>query len=250
MTVVAKAEVAKVPKIHINRFARRQSKDSKFSYFDGPDEELIGHVSQNWPLRKKGDRDGVWIVPIDNGHQSNPSQFYSAVARIKPEMFFNASCVARSPKADPLICVSAVKKKVPGRYAEIVLYSRQVLGTQCSRPDSEFEIVAINVADVPNQPEHPYEIARKVLGLDDSPKVSYDVEDFAKAVIYWGQRVFCKPKFTRQIDHEIVEHLKSGQIDEATACRRKKYPEESANDVKDYINAVHAFLMETDNWYH
>lgn len=241
-------KVTKVPKIGINGFVRRQTEDSKFSYFDGSDEELIGYVSQNWPLRKKGDRDGVWIVPIDNS--GGCAQFYSAVVRIKPDMFFNASCVSRSPKEDPLMCVSAVKPKSPSRYAEIILYSRELLGPQLSRIDSEFEIVSINVSDVPNPPEHPYEIARKTLGLNGGPKVAYDPEEIAQSIVYWAQRVFCKPKFTRHIDYKIVEHLKAGNTDSAISHRRKAHPKESLQESKEYIKAVHQFLIETDNWYH
>ena len=236
----------------INHFVRRQTKDSKFSHFEGSDEELLGYVEQNWPLRKPGSHDGAWIVPIDLGrNKGNPPKFYSAIVKISPNMFFNAECASKGPTQTqtPLMCVSAVCKKPLGRYVEAIVYSKALLGDQRST-NKEHEIVSIHVSDVKHQPEHPYEMARKVLGKDGRSKTEYTAEEMAESILYWGQRVFCKKRFTRYIDRKVVEALRQGDSGRAVAHRQEQYPDESSEAATEYVKAVSRFLKESDFLFH
>jgi len=234
----------------VNQYFRRQTKESKFSYFEGSDEELLGYVEQNWPLRKPGMYDGAWIVPLDLGvsHLSE-KKFYAAVTRIAPRMFFNAECISRGRHDPPLMCVSAVTKKPLGKYAEVIVYAKSLLGKHRTTT-KEFEIVSLHVSDVKNQPEHPYEIARKVLGKDGRSKQTYTPEEIAESILYWGQHVFCKKRFTRHIDRNVVDSLRNGDTEQAVRHRRERYPEEPVEDASEYVNAVNRFLMESDFLYH
>ena len=231
--------------IGINSFVRRQTKDSKFSYFTGSDAELILYAQQNWPLRRQGNRPDSWIVPIDMGHNLDESvpQFYSAIIRINPDMFLNAECIVRSKNEEPLMCVSTISSKARGRYVDVVIYAAVLLGEERSST-SDLGIVSFHVSDVQHQPEHPYEIARKILDQWDGPKMQYEPEEIALSIMYWSQRAFVRPQFNRHIDPTIVNLIKKGKSDAAETVRRAKCPDESAEDARAYIISVRRFMNE------
>lgn len=52
------------PTVEVGSFVRRQTRESRFSYFDGSWEQLEALVVAYWSERKPGYRDGVVLVPV------------------------------------------------------------------------------------------------------------------------------------------------------------------------------------------
>lgn len=51
-----------MPSIAVNEFVKRQTKKSRFSYFDGTWEELINLAKDNFNSQIQGYRDGVILI--------------------------------------------------------------------------------------------------------------------------------------------------------------------------------------------
>jgi len=228
----------------INQFYRRQTAASKFSYFSGTDEQLLGVVEQNFPLRKKGKREGTWVVPIPV--KISNAYCYDAVIPIHKMSFLNAETISRSKNEPPLICVSTIGPKAAAAYAEVILYERDLLKkTAEASTDKDYEIVSLNASDVKEQPDHPYEIARQV--LDEGAQ--YDAQKICEAIRYWGIHAFVKTNFTRHVDKQVADAIKNGDSDGAIQIRRKKVPLESLSEATEYVQAVQNFLSHTGSYY-
>ena len=68
---------------------RRQTRESRFSYYDGSWEQLEALVADHWSERKPGYRDGVVLVPVP------VEGFYSAVVETEPGDQFTTIMEAR-----------------------------------------------------------------------------------------------------------------------------------------------------------
>lgn len=235
------------PSIGINKFYRRQTADSKYSFFDGADESLILAVQQNFPLRKSGDQEGSIIVPIP-AKIGEGSFCYSAVVEVNHYSFMNARCIASSQNnGQYLIAPSVISNKQRAKYAEVILFSHESLkeiGENST--DKDYEIVSLNASDIPNPPEHPYQIAHKVLNNN----ASYTPQEICEAIIYWGTHAFAKTKFSFHADKRIAKELNNGNLKKAIALR-SALAGETIEDAETYVNSLHNFMSVTGyglNW--
>lgn len=169
-------------KIEINNFAKRQTRESRFSYYAGTTEELINLVEENFNKAKAGYKDGILMVPV-------PAEgFYSAVCKIEEDSVLESRVEARRAGEEPVI-VTVVKngKKLPAKEVNIVLYRHDVLGTDATS-DAEWEIISINASLVEGgEPMTPAAMARNMLCKTGGTEANYTAEQFAEAVWFWSQ---------------------------------------------------------------
>lgn len=132
--------------IHIamSDFAKgRHTKEGKYSYFDGTDQELIQLVEANFSKARPGYRDGVIKIPVP------PDKFYSSTIQMTEGMEFSGVYAPRRPGEKPYMQWSskAPAGKMLAKAVEIILYRHDVLmeGNEASA-DSDWEIISINAS--------------------------------------------------------------------------------------------------------
>ena len=170
-------------KIGINALALRQTAESKFSHFGGSVEEILLLTEEHFPAAKLGYRDGVVLVPVP------PEGFFSGVTEVTPETNLRAVFSARRKGEEPYLQVEAVGgEKLPAKAVELVLYRRDVLGSDASS-DAEWEVVSINARPTEGpEPPTPVAMARNFLGLEGGTQAVYTAEEIAHAIVYWSRR--------------------------------------------------------------
>jgi hypothetical protein len=235
--------MTKQPTFSINPFYRRQTTESKFSHFDGTDEQLLKEVEQNFPLRREGKRNGAYIVPISPVVEN--ARCYTPVVPVHRHSFLNTEVVAKA-HGTPLICASLIGKKRAAEFAEVVIYERtQLVRIGEASGGADYEVVSLHASDVERQPSHPYEIARQVL----NEGAKYDSHEICEAIIYWGTHAFVKPKFVQHAHVEVAKPLRKGDMTAAYQARRRLVPDELEEDSRGYIQALHSFMCETNTLY-
>lgn len=172
----------------INEFARRQTKDSPFSYFDGSEEELLTVIRENFCARERGYREGVVIVPVCQP-QTSRTLFYSGVCEVTEDTELRAEFSARRPGEAPFLKVRAVGgEKIAAYVTELVLYSREVLGGDATE-GADWELISINARPGADpEPMSPMAMARNFLGHEGGTRATYTAEEFARAIVYWSRR--------------------------------------------------------------
>ena len=102
--------MSEVPQIGVSNLVKRQTRASKFSHFTGTYEELITRVQNGWSLKRQGEQENTFVVPV------SPNGFHArARRRKKPE---------------------AIK-------VEVVVWGKEASGDLAST-DKPFEIVSIH----------------------------------------------------------------------------------------------------------
>ncbi len=129
--------------IHVNSFVKRQTKESEFSYYDGPWEDIVARVEKNFEKVMKGYRDGVVLVSID------PTNCYSAVCKLKKGDKLVGEYKSRKEGETPRKSIQVLGgQKTTAKAVDIVLYSSKVLaedGDNELPPDEEnWEIISLN----------------------------------------------------------------------------------------------------------
>lgn len=168
--------------VKLNKFAERQTRESRFSYYAGTTEELINLVEENFSKAKAGYKDGVLMVPVP------AERFYSAVSKIDENSILESRIESRRTGEEPVL-VTVVKngKKLPAKEVNIVLYRHDVLGADATT-DAEWEIISINASLVEGgEPMTPTAMARNMLVKQGGTKAEYTAEQFAEAVWFWSQ---------------------------------------------------------------
>ncbi|HEY3323283.1 MAG TPA: DUF3228 family protein [Planctomycetota bacterium] len=175
-------------KIAVSEFVKRQTHDSKFSYFGGTWDELLKMVEANFDKRVAGYRDGVALVPV------SPTNFFAGTVKATAETKFKVKFEARREGEAPYIQVLAEgAKKTPAKRAEIVLYRHDVLmeGNEASS-DADWEIICVLAYPTEDEePMSPLTMARNFLKLPGGTKGEYTAEQFATAIVYWSDKVHC-----------------------------------------------------------
>ena len=109
--------------IYISDFVRRQTQHSRFSYFEGPDEELLRRIEESFVNCEPSYRDGVLSIPI-----SNVEGFYSGTCVLKEGDTFKGAYKARQPGEQPRKQIGVVGgQKIPAKRVDIILYSFDTL---------------------------------------------------------------------------------------------------------------------------
>lgn len=128
--------------IAISDFVRRQTRESRFSFFEGTDEELLALVNKNFDKRSEGYRDGVCLVPVP------PEKFYSGVIQLRAGDRLEGVYEARQEGEEPRKSTWVVDgQKMPAKTVEIILYREDVLAENDENSqDAEWEIISINAS--------------------------------------------------------------------------------------------------------
>jgi hypothetical protein len=176
------------PALGMSEFARaRHTKNGPYSYFDGPETEVIDRTLYAIVTDGKiipGPRNGIRKVVVP------PEGFYSGVIEVTEKTELVAVCERRRDGEEPFIQVRAVSgQKIPATYVEIVIYRKDVL-EEGGDPTTgaHWDIVSINASVRENEPQAPVSMARNMLGLPGGTKAVYTAEQFAESIIYWSTR--------------------------------------------------------------
>jgi hypothetical protein len=199
----------------VNEFVRRQTKESPFSYYGGPIEDVAEEaerlMAEHPSSVKPGYKDGVVLVRLSNG-----TGFHSGVVDLnemhsgisspvdtdpKGEFEFVTSFQARREGEEKFVEVKAKGPKAPAKVVDLVLYRRDVLKENERSPAlperhaaedkfAEWELISINArATEEEEPMTPVAMMRNMLELPGGTKATYTAEDFCKSVHYWSSRV-------------------------------------------------------------
>jgi hypothetical protein len=174
-----------MPSIAINEFVKRQTKNSRFSYFDGTWEELIKLVQDNFNNQMKGYRDGIILIPVPS------DRFYTSMCKIGKDSILESKFESRREGEEP-IKRTVVKngKKTLANFVKIVLYRHDVLlENNENSTDAEWEIISINASIVKNEPMHPMTMARNMLNKEGGTKAEYTGQQFAESLWFWKDYV-------------------------------------------------------------
>ena len=152
----------------VNTFVCRQTKGSRFSYFDGSWEELLQLVADHFDPsapQQQGYRPGVYEVPVP------PENFYSNVVVLSEGDQLTGSYKARRAFETPRKVVTTTsRRKTPAGSATIILYSSKVLAVDghnlLSPLPGNYEVISINCDLAEALPIDPMTLMHNHFGSD------------------------------------------------------------------------------------
>jgi len=126
----------------ISNFVRRQTKESRFSYYDGTENELLDLIKSNANDWVAGYRDGVALIPVP------PENFFSGIVLLAAGDRFEGRYEARQEGEEPRKATWAIDgKKAPAKVVELVMYSHDVLVENNEQSsDADWELISINAS--------------------------------------------------------------------------------------------------------
>jgi hypothetical protein len=181
--------------IVINPFVRRQTRESSFSYYDGPMENLIPMIERAWHFRTPGYRDGVVLVQV-------PAEgFYSTTCELQDGDRIVGKYMPRHPGEDPRLHLGVVNgKKLPAARVDIVLYRNDVLAETGQHTtdlqDDHWEIVSINATTATEAEPIPVgALIANHLGLSGGTNTNMTDQEFVEQLriskAYWDGKMNC-----------------------------------------------------------
>ena len=181
--------------IIINSFVRRQTADSRFSHFEGTDEELLSRANECFTMMRPGYRSGVVLVPVD------PTGFFSGVVTLSEGDELVGKYESRKEGEVPRKFVTTSATKQPAELVEIVLYSSEVLAEDGDNelpihPDN-WEIISINASPTadPSIPIAPNVLMHNHFGSDGGTDTGLTDPEFVallkEGFEYWKNKAMC-----------------------------------------------------------
>jgi hypothetical protein len=178
-----------VPSLGWSQFAlQRHLPGGGHAYFDGPPDDLLELVRQNWHRRRPGtgrqDLTEVVVVPIP------PARCVCNTVRLSETTPLHVSFERRQPGEDGYAKVTATGEREPARHAAVVLYSAETLLANggARSGDWEWEVVCLVVGPRQDEPMNPLTMARNQLARPGGTPCQYSAQQFAEAIDYWSQR--------------------------------------------------------------
>ena len=170
-------------------FAKRQTKDSRFSHFEGDEDELIRRVLFHWGEQTPGYRDGVILVPV------RPDGFFSGVVQLKDGDDLVGKYEPRQKGEEPRKSVAVPGgEKLPAAVVEVVLYHHKVLEEEDGyEPASMWEVISINARTTEGpEPMPPETLMANHFGASGGTETKMSPEEFEKALResydYWKDK--------------------------------------------------------------
>jgi hypothetical protein len=163
---------------------KRQTKESRFSYWEWTWEELEELVRSHFDERTPGYRDGVVLVPVP------PQGFYSAIVELHTGDSLRTEYIGRTPTEEPAMVTTVNgRAKTPAGSVNVVLYRADVLDEDNDRStDADWEIISINASpDHESIPMHPLTMARNELHLEGGTQGTYSKDEYMRSIIYWSK---------------------------------------------------------------
>ena len=181
--------------IGINSFVKRQIQGSGKTYSTLSFEEIRNHAETQLKsnIYKKGYRDGVILIPIDNNLLKH---FICPIVKIDENTIFET--VQKRRRNDEEIYLST--KALNGTPIEIgavdlILYRCDVLQeTQEEETDNEWELIAFHAIPkgIKELPMGPITMMRNQLCLTGGTEGKYSSEQWAKSVHFWQKYALLK----------------------------------------------------------
>lgn len=167
--------------VAINEFVKRQTKISRFSYYNGTWEALLELVDRYFDKQKQGYRKGVILIPVPSNN------FYTSICKIEKDSIFETKYESRREGEEPIkITILKNGKKTSAKFVDIVLYRHDVLlENNENSTDADWEIISINASIIENEPMHPITMARNMLNKDGGTKARYTGQQFAESLWFW-----------------------------------------------------------------
>lgn len=177
--------------IGISNFVKRQTKESRFSYYDGTFEELKALTTKCYKDGKVevGYRDGVVLVTVPN------EGFYTSICKTDENSVLETIMEKRQENEDAYAVTTVVNgTKSPSKLTKIVLYSHATLmednDASC---DSEWEIISINCEiSKEGSPMRPVTMMRNQRHYEGGTAAEYTVEEYMTAIEFWSTHALYK----------------------------------------------------------
>jgi len=173
-------------------FADRQTPNSRFSHFEGTEQELLELVFENFHQSKEGYRDGVRLVTVP------PDRFMSGVAQLSEGDILHGIFEARQKGEVPRKVVTTTgRKKIPAGYVEIILYSRGVLEEDPNYAAvADWEVISINASPTDKAlPIPPNALIANHFGMSGGTDTKYTAPEFEEAlresIMFWHDKAMC-----------------------------------------------------------
>lgn len=192
-----------------NPFVYRQTKDSRYSYFDGSWSELEALVKDHFPTAVKIEAEGLRLkvtLPTTVCHR-----FFSAVCVLDEHSQLEAIFAARNEHEQPYLQHSVVNGvKTRAEHVDIILYHQSILtreeksyfpegATEAVVVENEWQIISVNArATTEEEPPTPQAMARNEatrLGLPEGAggtARAYTAEEYMRSILYWSGRAMAK----------------------------------------------------------
>ena len=172
--------------------ASRQTPESRFSHFDGSEQELLNLIFDNFFDGKMGMREGIWHVTVP------PQGFKSGVVQLNKGDALRGVFEARQDDETPRKVVTTIgREKLPARHVEIILYSKGVLEENPAyKASADWEVISINASptDGPT-PIAPAALIANHFGMSGGSDTDYTSAQFEKAlkesVMFWHDKAMC-----------------------------------------------------------
>jgi hypothetical protein len=184
------------PTIHINSFVRRQTAESRFSFFAGSDDQLLYRLNEAFEQGRKGYTDGVWIVPVE------AHRFFSGVIKLKEGDALVGAFEPRTKGEEPRQAVWSPRRvKLPAQTVEIILYASTLLAVdgdnEMDPEEGNWEVISINAfpTEEGEPPIHHETLMHNHFGSDGGTDTGMTPEAFEAALResfeYWKDKAMC-----------------------------------------------------------
>ena len=182
--------------VGVNDFVKRQTADSKFSYFKGTWEEAVNLVQQALPEGKPGYRDGVLVVPVA------PEGFFTNVVTLKDGDVLSGSFASRRDGEAPRKEFTVVREGAssqPAKSVDVILYRKDVLAEDGDNTtDADWEIISINAHPCEGEvPIHPDVLTANHFGLDGGTATNMSDQEYCAqmeiSVQFWANKAQLDP---------------------------------------------------------
>ena len=171
------ASKTELPSIGVNDFVKRQTSDSKFSYFTGTWEELVGLAQAAFSEGKPGYRDGILEVAI------NPEGFFSNIVTLEDGDVLKGEFSSRTKDEAARKSFTVIRKGpsfTPAKSVDVIIYSEAVLkeGDEATT-DADWEIISINAWPWEGEtPIEPTTLMHNYFGSDGGTDTRQTPEEF------------------------------------------------------------------------
>jgi len=183
-------------KIITNEFAKRQTRDSRFSHFDGTWEALEEMVWWNWECQREGYRPGVKLVTVPH------ENFSAGVITLRSGDQLIGRFEPRQDGESPRKVITAPgKSKAPAKSVSVVVYASEVLAetssNQLSPEHGNWEIVSINASpELGEMPINPEALMHNHFGSCGGTATKMSDAEFVEALreafVFWRDKAMCE----------------------------------------------------------
>ena len=180
--------------VALNDFVRRQTAESRFSHFNGSEEELLALATE--ALEDNGLTEeliGLEDTRIET-LKVNPAKFMSGITKLTHKSVLTSTYEARRKGEEAVLVTTAKGDKIPAVEVSLVLYHHNTLKGDAST-DAEWELVSINASIVAGgEPMTPATMTRNMSGAEGGTKVEYTAAQFMEAITFWNNHAMITPE--------------------------------------------------------